>query len=87
MARPKKRHFYSSDLLLKEKQVWAVLTDFISIIPFCSIFYLLAIFLELSSYGPIPSVSNAAVDHEIKKFYVVVVQWRERNAPNSVMRV
>ena len=34
-----------------------------------------------------PSVSNAAVEHEIKKFYVVVVQWRERNAPNSVMHV
>ena len=36
----KKSHFYRSDLLLKEKQVWAVLTDFIFIIPFCSIFYL-----------------------------------------------
>ena len=27
------------------------------------------------------------VDHEIKKSCVVVVQWRERNAPNSVMHV
>ena len=34
-----------------------------------------------------PSVSNAAVDHEIKKFFLVVDQWREKNAPNSVMHV
>ena len=52
----KKSHFYSSDLLLKEKQVWAVLIDFIFIILFCSIFHLWAIFLELNSYGPYPSV-------------------------------
>ena len=37
-TKKKMSHFYSSDLLLKEKQVWAVLTDFIFIIPFCSIF-------------------------------------------------
>ena len=35
----------------------------------------------------VPSVSNAAVDPDIKKFYVVVVQWRERNAPNSAVHV
>ena len=40
-TKKKKSHFYSSDLLFKEKQLWAVLTDFIFIIPFCSIFLFL----------------------------------------------
>ena len=62
-------------LLKKEKQVWAVLTDFI---------FVSSIFMDRIL---MPSVSNAAVEHEIKKFYVVVVRWRERNAPNSVMHV
>ena len=72
-------------------------SNFITLILFCLIRQMLAIFLELNSKGPYRSsgkekescclVFQSLTKREIRHFHVVVVQWQQRNVQKSMMHV